>query len=850
MTRKRTEGACVRLRAMDVATRRLTQRFRLLVALPALVALPGPALSQTPEPLSGIHGVVVDAQSGDPIEGASIGLEPVPSGALPSDQPGVPGFIPMTRAFSTGPDGRYRFSGLSRGTYRLRVVRLGYRSATLDIHYDAPADPRVSVGLEIHPIELEGLDLASTSDVRTGLGAAPFGDASRVTQHRMRQVRFVQGDVQEITPADVADAVTLGETDLLRALQRLPGVVADDDWSAEPWTRGSRWDETRIYLDGLPLYDPLHFGGAFTSMSPDLVGGMTFFPGVRPASAPAASAGLVDLRTRSAAGSERLDALAQVSLLSGRIAIDRPTGPGSGITFSGRRTYVDEITRGEPVDRDRIPYRFTDLGGRWDQGLGKRFRLELSAVRAEDRVLGDVPHAVKGARGQWGNDMIRGTLQMDRWAHRFRLTTGGSRYNAHLEATEFDPDREDLSDASTAAPLRNAIATDVTELTVAPLTDGGNPPRWEAGWRATSTSVSYDGPAALPFPGGSGAGTLRFDTNRTVEALWGTLRETPRPDVDVTLGLRLESSGDGGPVLVSPRLAAVWKTTPDLRVSAALGRHYQFEQAVAGAGFSAGPGLVPTHLWLSASDGVPAIRSDLATLGAEMWLRDGVLAAATLYHRRSTGHVNPLPESGVVRAYPVVEGDALGAGWGTASGTATGIELGVRRLTGRWTGSVSYGLSRARRKAGQQSYRGPGDRTHALDASIMVRATSKIRAGATLAAATGVPFTRFFSFRCPEDPLCPPFQADAPPVIGVSQLAGGERAPTYTSLDVHVQREGRLFGLPFGVFVQVRNVLGRDNVSTYLGSAPRCTGSPQCTPADSFEDGIPRLPLFGFWMRM
>ena len=809
------------------------------------------AWAQTPEPLSGIHGLVLDAESGSPIKGASVSLESLPSGTLPTESAGVAGFVPVARSVTTDRDGRYRFSGLVRGGYRLRVVRLGYHPASLDVHYDAPADPRISVGLEIHPIELEGVVLVgSAMGARTGLEAAGAGDDSRVARHRMRQARHAQGDIQELTPSDVADAVTLGETDLLRALQRLPGVVADDDWSAEPWTRGSRWDETRIYLDGFPLYDPLHGGGAFTSLSADLVGRMTFFPGVRPASAPDAAAGLVDLRTRSATGAERLSALAQLSLLSGRITVDRPLGPGSGITFSGRRTYIDEVTRNEPVSQDRIPYRFTDLGGRWDQRLGTRFRLELSALRTEDRVLGDVPHAVKGARGRWGNSLIQGTLQMERWSHRFRLTTGTARYDAHLEGSSFDADREDLLDASTAAPLDNAVDTDITELTVEPMTEGGASPRWAAGWRSTSTAVAYRGPAAWPFPGSAADGGLRFNTNRTVDALWGTLRESPRPDVDLTLGLRLESTGDHDPVLVSPRVAGVWKATPDLRVSAGIGRHYQFQQAVAGAGFQAGPGLVPTHLWLSVGDGVPSVRADLITLGAERWIGAGVLAGATLYHRRSEGHVAPRPDSGFVRASPVVANGAIGAGWATSTGTATGLELSLRRLSGRWTGAVSYAVSRARRQTDQTTVRAPGDRTHALDASLAWRATPRTRVGATLAAATGVPFTRFFSFRCPDDPHCPPVQEGLLPVIGFNQTVGAERAPSYASVDAHVQREGTLFGLPFGLFVQVRNLLGRDNVSSYLGSRLICTEAGECAAVDSFEDGMPRLPLLGFWIRM
>jgi hypothetical protein len=812
---------------------------------------------------TGIQGTVIDAESAAPLEGATVTLEPVPLGILSSLRPGLPGFLATARRLDTGPTGRYRFDGLSAGSYRIHVTRLGYRSRTIDVHYEAPVDPSVSVGLTVQPVELDPIVVVQ----RRLQGLSPAGsdsfsesESERVQLERLRQQQYLSTDTRVLSSADLAEAVTLGETDLLRALHRLPGVTADDDWSAEPWIRGGRWDETRVYFDGLPLLDPVHGGGAFTSVSPDIVGSLTFHPGVQPVAGGSTSAGVVHLRSRAASGEEHLSVLGQVSLLSGRLAVERPLGSGSGFTFSARSSYVDRITGADRTIRpeDYVPLRFTDFGGRWDQTLTDDLKLELSGIKTEDEVLGDFAHELKGTRAAWGNSAIRGTLQLDRGGLRTRLTVGHSRYHSRVRLAPYDSMRVDLIEAATSAPLNNELAFDLAELTIAPLPTGTSPPSWEVGFQELSTRVDYEGPAPWPYPGTSNAGSLaeRARTSRT--AIWGLVRRHITPSVEISTGLRLEigipeSSGLAESTL-APRIAALWHATPELRVSAGIGRHYQYEQGLAAAGFDMGPALVPTHLWVTAGDDVPAIRSDIATLGAELWLPGGFLASANTYLRRSTGHLTPPIDSGYVRARPPVDDGRVGGGWVTGRARAVGIELGVRKLAGPWTGSLSYSLSDARTSVNGRTFVSPGERPHVLDAGLLLRLGSRVRLGAAYTASSGATITRFYSFRCQADPYpeyCPPPE-DAPEVIGFNEAAGRERGPSYASLDLHFETEGTVFALPFGFFLQLRNVLNRDNRAAYDGSVLTCgpVWGVDCTLEDNFEDGMPLFPLLGFWLRL
>jgi hypothetical protein len=143
----------------------------------------------------------------------------------------------------TSGSGAYIFSGLPPGRYRVRVQRLGYLSSSVEVDLRASSAARFSVGLEIEPIALEPLTVlgdAAQPYVRTG---SPNGGVTGVqrTVARLRQRDYIAGDVRELTAADVSQAVTLGEADLFRALQRVPGVNTRDDYTALLWTRGAPW---------------------------------------------------------------------------------------------------------------------------------------------------------------------------------------------------------------------------------------------------------------------------------------------------------------------------------------------------------------------------------------------------------------------------------------------------------------------------------------------------------------------------------------------------------------------------------------------------------------------------------
>ncbi|MCI0434256.1 MAG: carboxypeptidase-like regulatory domain-containing protein, partial [Gemmatimonadetes bacterium] len=384
-----------------------------------------------------VAGRVLDAGTGLPVPGAVVVLEPLPGGLVIDARSGA--VVTPTRTLVTGAGGEYRFDELPPGRYRLHVQRIGYRPATLEAEVHRPVDARLSIALELEPIALRPVlveDRAASPFQRAA--NAPFElDEARVGLERQRQTTFLTPDARVLTYADVMDGVTLGEADVFRALQRFAGVATRDDYTAELWTRGAPWSQTRVTFDGMPLFNPVHAVGVLSAITPEILGVVFFHPGVRPVSAAEGAAGVVDMRSRPGGGDGELKGVADVSMASAKLALEQQLGDGrASWIVAGRRSYFDLLRRGlgwlSLGDLD-LPYAFHDLTGRLDVAVGKGSALEVSALWEEDRLFGDVEGVLERTRAHWGNAAGRVTLHTSLGGLRTSHTAALSRYAARVQ---------------------------------------------------------------------------------------------------------------------------------------------------------------------------------------------------------------------------------------------------------------------------------------------------------------------------------------------------------------------------------------------------------------------------------
>ena len=204
----------------------------------------------------------------------------------------------------------------------------------------------------------------------------------------------------------------LGEADLLRGLQLLPGIQAVADISSGLYVRGGGPDQTAILLDDIPLYNPSHLFGLFSTFNPDAIKEVDLYKGAYPAPYGRTLGAVLDVSNREG-NRKRTSGRGGVSLISGRLLTEGPVGQGSWM-LAGRRTYLDGVfsalrARGEDIP---LNYYFYDLNG------------SINQRRGDDSYT---------ATAYWGHDDLRIELEDDeesfvdlRWGNR-ALTTHWTR---------------------------------------------------------------------------------------------------------------------------------------------------------------------------------------------------------------------------------------------------------------------------------------------------------------------------------------------------------------------------------------------------------------------------------------
>jgi hypothetical protein len=323
-----------------------------------------------------------------------------------------------------------------------------------------------------------------------------------------------------------------------------------------------------------------------------------------------------------------------------------------------------------------------------------------------------------------------------------------------------------------------------------------------------------------------------FRTALWGEGRWTTGALTVQPGIRVEAGTR---TLDAGPVRVAPRLHVRLAAGANTLLSVAAGRTWQDLQSLALAGPSAHPAFHAGQFWLQAGENVPALRADLLTAGVEHW-QGGWLLGASAYGRWSAGLTLPDPRTGTLARRPLFV---------TGSGEAHGVEASIRKVAGAWTGGAAWTWGDATVEAYGHRYPSSADRRHRVDASSAVRLPAGFRAAVAWTAMTGAPFTRVTA-RAPEN--CDPFGFECGQTITSVEAPNANRTPPYRSLDAMLVWSRPVGRAGLSAYLQIRNVLDRDNASTYSGTVPHLVQTRSGTTVewiDRFEAGLPRVPLLG-----
>jgi hypothetical protein len=196
-----------------------------------------------------------------------------------------------------------------------------------------------------------------------------------------------------------------GETDVIKALQLLPGVQSGTEGSAGMYVRGGGPDENLILLDGVPLYNVNHAAGFFSAFNADAIKNVTLYKGNFPARFGGRLSSVVDVRMKDGDMYE-YHGNVSLGLIASKVNVEGPIIKGkTSFNLSFRRTYYDFITaplanymikhENEVANRKNSAwagYYFYDLNLKVNHKFSDKDRLFLSIYSGDDKVYANMKY--------------------------------------------------------------------------------------------------------------------------------------------------------------------------------------------------------------------------------------------------------------------------------------------------------------------------------------------------------------------------------------------------------------------------------------------------------------------------
>ncbi len=325
-----------------------------------------------------LSGYLKDASSGETLIGANV-------------------FDAEERSFgaTTNLYGFYSLT-LPEGKYKLEFSYIGYESVFAEINLVED----VNYNLEM---KLKGFSAAEEIVVR-----AERQDEN-VNSADMGKVELSVDKIKNL-PA------LLGEVDVLKTIQLLPGVMSSGEGNSGFYVRGGGPDQNLILLDDATVFNTGHLLGFFSVFNADAIKNTTLIKGGMPAQYGGRLSSVLDISMKDG-NMKRFQATGGIGLLSSRLTLEGPIKKEvSSFMISGRRTYAFELAK-PGIDRTDFAgtsYYFYDLNAKVNYRFSDKDRLYLSGYFGRDVLNYKFNNRDLELRMPYGN--ITTTL---RWNHLF-----------------------------------------------------------------------------------------------------------------------------------------------------------------------------------------------------------------------------------------------------------------------------------------------------------------------------------------------------------------------------------------------------------------------------------------------
>ncbi|MCU0450882.1 MAG: TonB-dependent receptor [Bernardetiaceae bacterium] len=735
--------------------------------------LPAGSLAQSVEKHT-LSGYVKDAKNGE----ALIGVNVYVKGSTTGTTTNVYGFYSLT---------------LPAATYELVVSFVGYNNVSRQV--DLRSNQKLDVELTETTLELGEV-------VVTGIE-----EDVNVKSIEMSTVKVDIKTIQKI-PA------FLGEVDIVRSIQLLPGVSTVGEGATGFNVRGGGIDQNLVLLDEAPVYNSAHLFGFFSVFNPDAVKDVKLVKGGIPAEFGGRLSSLLDVRMKEG-NSKRFSVSGGIGAIFSRLTVEAPiVKDKASFIVAARRSYIDVLARpflsGDLADSR---FNFYDLTAKVNWQVNPKNSLYLSGYFGRD-VFG------AGFAFNWGNSTA--TL---RWNHLFsdrlfmNLTTYYSNYDYLLgfrdevQNSRFDW-RSNIINYSVKPDFTYFLnANNTIKFGVQGILYDFRPGNATVSSQGQENDISLDPKYALE----SGiylANEQKLGSRLTLQyGLRYSLFRYMGRGTAYTFG---EAIPNTRRVLASERTYGQWEAIqtygnwePRFSINYSLGqgsslkasynRMAQYIHLVSNTSAS-----TPLDVWTPSTNNIAPQLADQVALGYFKNFRDNAYEASVeVYYKDLQNQLDYIDNADLLlNSY--LEADLV-----QGIGRAYGAEFYLKKAKGKLTGWISYTVARSERRVEginrSEWFANRFDRLHNLNVTVAYDVATRWNLAANFVLQSGTPIT-FPTNRLEVQGYVVPHNTE--------EARNNFRVPAYHRLDLSAthynkKREGRRFE-SYWVF-SVYNVYNRRN---------------------------------------
>ena len=247
-------------------------------------------------------------------------------------------------------------------------------------------------------------------------------EAKEVTINAEKEDRNIQSSEMGRQTLDIEKIKTLpaflGEVDILKSIQLLPGVSSAGEGNSGFYVRGGGPDQNLILLDEANVYNASHLFGFFSVFNADAIQNVTLTKGNMPANYGGRLSSVLDIQMKEG-NNKRMGMQGGIGFVSSRFTIEGPIKKDTGsFIVSARRTFIDLffgepfVKKGSSISGNK--YFFYDLNAKVNYRLSNKDRIFLSGYFGRDVFNFKSPDSEFFVKVPWGN-----ATATARWNHLF-----------------------------------------------------------------------------------------------------------------------------------------------------------------------------------------------------------------------------------------------------------------------------------------------------------------------------------------------------------------------------------------------------------------------------------------------